>query len=226
MFRSHPLIFATLLFALLISLHAPAFAQKSVEKPSGPPAGHQPMATPESEGFMGYAIVSPADFELANLFLVMAPEELLKNTSAGRVPEGMLNMGAKRLMIIDLKLEKTASFNYDPMKPEGIKPKVVSFKGRLVADMAAAEEMPEVPGKAPEGKQGEGNFIEAKIYEKFIEGGMKVPVLAGTASYNGKKYDLYFNFLPPPPEGMKPPAGLAPSVPTPAPDQKPPMQIK
>ena len=221
-------IFVALLFTLLIICPPAVFAQGSLHKPSEPPAGHQQMQPPENEGFMGYAIESESDFELANLFVVMDPEALLKNSSV-RIPEGMLLIGSQRLMLTGVKIEKNTAHNYDPSRPEGIKPKVKSIKAKVVSAIIESETMPEIPGKSADekdkGKEKEPasqNVLDVKIFEKLIEGGQKIPVLAGTASYNGKKYSLYFNFLPPFPQGMTPPPGGT----LPASDQKPPMQIK
>lgn len=228
MSKSHIGICVALLLMLLVICPPAVFAQGSLNKPSGPPAGHQPMQQPESEGFMGYAIESESDFELANLFVVMDPEALLKSSSV-RIPEGMLLIGSQRLMLTDVKLEKNAAHNYDPSKSEGIKPKVKSIKAKVVSAIIETETMPEIPGKSADEKEkskdepaSSKNELNVKIFEKLIAGDQKIPVLAGTASYNGKKYSLYFNFLPPFPQGMTPPPGGA----APIPDQKPPMQIK
>jgi hypothetical protein len=228
MSKSHIGIFVAVFLSLSVMFPPAAFAQGSQPMPTAPPAGHQSMQPPENEGFMGYAIESGTAFELANLFVVMDPEALLKNSGV-RIPEGMLFIGTQRLMLTDVKLEKNSAYNYDPSKPEGIKPKVITIKAKIVAALIESETMPEIPGKSA-GEKDKGkdenasskNELDVRIFEKLIEGGRKIPVLAGTASYNGKKHDLYFNFLPPFPQGMTPPPGGA----APIPEQKPPMQIK
>jgi hypothetical protein len=203
-------IFICLIISAFTALNAvsPAFAQFGGPSPSGPPTGFQPMAVPENELFMGYSIEENGSFELSNVMVVLDPAALLKQ-SKSRIPEGMLNIGARRLMLTNVVIIKNSSFNYDPYKPQGIIPKVSSFKAKIVAAIIDSEEMPAIPGKsateaAKDNSTADKNEIEVKIYEKYIEDGRKIPVLSGTAKYNGTKYNLYLNFLPPMPQGAAP----------------------
>ncbi len=210
MFRKTLYIFTHLLVSAFIALNAfsPAHAQFGGPPPSGPPAGFQPLAVPENELFMGYSIEENGSFELSNVMVVLDPAALLKQ-SRSRIPEGMLHIGSRRLMLTNVVIEKNPGFNYDPYKPQGIVPKIKSFKAKVVADIVESEEMPAIPGKsasktAKDGPAASKNEIEMKIYEKYIEDGRKIPVLSGSANYNGAKYNLYLNFLPPMPQGVDP----------------------
>ncbi len=203
-------IFIYLLIASFAFLNAvpPAIAQFGGPQPSGPPAGFQPMTVPENELFMGYSVEENGSFELSNIMVILDPVALLKQSKT-RVPEGMLHIGSRRLMLTNVVIVKNSSFNYDPYKPQGIIPKISSFKAKVVAAIVESEEMPPVPGKsaAAESKDNaaaDKNEIEVKVFEKYIEDGRKIPVLSGTAKYNGTKYNLYLNFLPPMPQGADP----------------------
>jgi len=203
-------IFIYLLISSFAVLNAasPALAQFGGPPPSGPPTGFQPMAVPENELFMGYSIEENGSFELSNVMVVLDPAALLKQ-SKSRIPEGMLQIGSRRLMLSNVVIEKNSNFNYDPYKPQGIIPKIKSFKAKVVAAIIESEEMPAIPGKsatteAKDNSSADKNEIEVKIFEKYIEDGRKIPVLSGTAKYNGTKYNLYLNFLPPMPQGVSP----------------------
>ncbi len=201
-------------FSLILALTSffsipQAFSQIGSPPPAGPPSNFTPMAMPENESFMGYAIEANGNFELCNTMVILDPAALLSKNKT-RVPEGMLFIGSRRLMLTNLKIEKNSSYNYDPYKAEGIKPKIKAFKAKLVAEIIEDDEMPPVPGKTampaeqPGPNEADKNEIDVKIFEKYIEGGQKIPVLHGTAKYNGAKYSLYLNFMPPPPPGEIP----------------------
>ncbi|HOT76468.1 MAG TPA: hypothetical protein PK467_11810, partial [Candidatus Wallbacteria bacterium] len=204
-------LFLTLIIILSFGCRD-AFAQISFSKPSAPPAGHQPMPMPANESFMGYAIESSNNFELSTIVVILDPSAVPAN-GPFRTPEGMLFIGPQRLILTNLKIEKSDNANYDPSKPEGIVPKVKSFKAKIISDVAEAASMPKIPSKSAE-KESESasskNEVDAKIITKFIDGGRKICVLSGTANYNGKKYELYFNFLPPLPPGYQGPQMQAP----------------
>jgi len=170
------------------------------------------MPMPANESFMGYAIESSNNFELSTIVVILDPSAVPAN-GPFRTPEGMLFIGPQRLILTNLKIEKSDNANYDPSKPEGIVPKVKSFKAKIISDVAEAASMPKIPSKSAE-KESESasskNEVDAKIITKFIDGGRKICVLSGTANYNGKKYELYFNFLPPLPPGYQGPQMQAP----------------
>ncbi|HOD41865.1 MAG TPA: hypothetical protein PKL57_14995 [Candidatus Wallbacteria bacterium] len=213
MLKRPSVLFLTLILVLLLG-YGNAFAQISFTKPTAPPPGHKPMPMPENESFMGYAIESADNFELSTIVIILDPSALPSN-GPFRTPEGMLFIGPQRLILTNLKIEKSDNANYDPVKPEGIIPKIKSFKAKIISDIAEAGSMPKIPGKSAEKEpqdQVAKNEVNAKIITKFIDGGRKICVLSGTANYNGKKYELYFNFLPPLPPGYQ-----GPQIPVPQP---------